>query len=241
MDEPKLQRRYDLLASEEAMRTNAPAELEALELFHRASITLAAGLEGVDVPFHPYPAPPEVSINSAVLNLSVIAVRVARALGTVVSTGYVLEAHALKRRLSEAHARLNAVMADPSGEYARKWLADQAPRGLRELARTHGSEELYDLYSESSHAKMGALNSWLAIPVGDRRAMPIGPMRDPGFANPMLVEAASECRDFAVVVGTVFDRTVPDLDRLDTDLLAAFARSFGDADARSSDSEGGGA
>ncbi len=123
-------------------------------------------------------------------------------LGTVVCSGYVLEAHALERRLSEAHARLEAVMADPSGEYARTWLADRAPRGLRELARAYGSGQLYELYSESTHAKMGALNSWLASPVGDRRAMAIGPMRDAEFANPMLVEAATECRDFAVIVGT---------------------------------------
>jgi hypothetical protein len=230
MGEPTLQRGFDLLASEEALRARAPAELEALQLFSRASVTLAAVLEGIDVPWHADPAPPEIHIKSAVLNLSVLAVRVARALATVVCTGYVLEAHPLKRRLSEAHARLNAVMDDDSGEYARKWLADKAPRGLRDLARAYGNQDLFDLYSESAHAKMGPLNSWLALAVGDRRAMPIGPMRDAEFANRMLVEAASECRDFAVVVATVFDRTLPDVHRLDADLNVAFVRWFGDVD-----------
>jgi hypothetical protein len=54
--------------------------------------------------------------------------------------------------------------------------------------------------------------------------MPIGPLRDAEVANAMLVEASSECRDFAVIVGRTFGRTPPDLDRLGADLSASLDR-----------------
>ena len=93
MDAPRLLRDFDLSRMEASMRERSGAEVEALEMLERASLTLASVLEGAHVPVHPDPAPSDIHLKSAVLNLAVIVVRAARALATVVATGYVLEAH----------------------------------------------------------------------------------------------------------------------------------------------------
>jgi hypothetical protein len=191
-------------------------------VFHRATATLAVVLEGTDVPFHPDPAPAEIQMKSAVLNLSALALRTARAAGVVICSGYEPEAQGLKRRLSEAYARLGAVVNDESGEHARRWIAGEGPSTPRKIAGKFGNLALFDLYSDSAHATMSGLLNWVAVAMPDgRRAMPISPLREPAFADPMLVEIALECRDFAKIAGVTFERDVPGLDRLDAELLAA--------------------
>lgn len=72
----------------------------------------------------------------------------------------------------------------------------------------------------------------IALPDG-RSVVPIQPMRDPTLANTMLVELSVECRDFAMITGRAFDRTVRVIDHLDHDLLEAidrFSRGVGSDD-----------
>jgi hypothetical protein len=59
----------------------------------------------------------------------------------VISFGYEPEAHGLKRRLSEASARLGAVINDPSGEHARQWLAGRGPSTPQRIVGKFGSLE----------------------------------------------------------------------------------------------------
>jgi hypothetical protein len=81
--------------------------------------------------------------------------------------------------VSEAHARLSAIIEDTSGQYARQWLDGQGPSTPRKVAGKHGNLEVFDMYSESAHATMSGLLSWVAVELPDgRKAMPIGPMRE---------------------------------------------------------------
>src|SRR4051794_31423245 len=87
------------------MRASAREQLDMLGVFHRSTTTLGAVLEGVEVPLHERPAPPDVDLKSALLNLGVLALRTARAGGVLIRSGYELEANGLLRRIREAHAR----------------------------------------------------------------------------------------------------------------------------------------
>lgn len=207
------------------MRASAREQLEALDMFRRASTTLGAVLEGVDVPFHARPAPPEIDLQSAILNLCVLALRSSRAASVLIRTGYEAEAHGLMRRVAEAHARVGAVVSDKTGQHAREWLAGSAPSTPRKIARMYGNLEFFDMYSESTHASMTGLRTWVAIELPDgRQMMPIAPTRDPALANAMLVELSIELHDFAMIAGLAFARKALGLDSLDADLLDALER-----------------
>jgi hypothetical protein len=225
--EPKLQRGRRLDDLEQRMSARARKELETLDIFDRATLTLASILEGLNVPFHDGPAPVEVYLRSAILNLGVIAMRTARALRSVVGVGYEPEAHGLKRRLSEAHSRVGAVVDDTSGEHARQWLTGRGPSTPHKIAGKFGSLAMFEIYSESTHATIGGLLAWVAVPMADgTRAMPFAPNRNPAFANALLIEAAAECRDFAMIAAKAFDREALGLGQLDADLLRAHERSY---------------
>jgi hypothetical protein len=230
-NEPELDRGRTLDRVESSMRARSREQLETLGLFGRATTLLGTVLEGLDVPFHPNPAP-EVHFRSAILNLCVLALRSARAAAILIRSGYEAEAHGLKRRVSEAHARVGAIVDDSTGEHARQWLQGPAPSTPRRIAGKYGSLGVFDLYSESAHATMDGLLSWVAFELSDgRKAVPFSPMRDPQIANAMLVELAFECRDFAMIAGRAFGREVGGLRALDADLLEAIERhSVSEAD-----------
>lgn len=184
-------------------------------------------LEGLDVPFHEAPVPIAIYLQSAVLNLGILSIRTARALRLVVSFGYEPEAHGLKRRLSEAHARVGAIVDDSSGEHARQWLTGKGPSTPQKVAGKFGSLGLFKVYSESTHATMTGLLTWVAVPMPDgTRSMTFAPMRSCEFANALLTEAAFECRDLAMIVGKAFGRGVPELQQLDEDLRVAYERWY---------------
>ena len=210
-------------------------------VFRRSTTTLGAVLEGLEVPFHARPAPVEVDIKSAILNLSVLALRTARAAGVLIRTGYELEAHGLLRRVAEAHARVGAVLDDESGQHAREWLTGPSPSTPRRVVGKHGNLEFFDLYSDSAHATMTGLRRFVAIALPDGRSViPFQPMRDSTLANTMLVELAVECRDFAMITGHAFARKVRGLQQLDEELLAAIDSCVAQDATDVSDAEGPG-
>jgi hypothetical protein len=223
----KPERDWTLDRVESWMRAHSREQLDTLSVFGRATTTLGNVLRGLDVPFHPNPAPPEVHLKSAILNLSVLALRSARAAAIIIRSGYEGEAHTLLRRVSEAHARIGAIVADVSGEHARQWLAGAGPSTPRKITGKHGSLEVFDLLSESAHATMDGLLSWVAIELPDgRKAMPVAPGRNAGFANAMLLQLALECRDFARIAGLAFGREVPGLQVLDAELVEMLEKHF---------------
>jgi hypothetical protein len=205
------------------MRAAAREQLEALDVFRRATTTLGAVLEGLDIPIQARSA--TVDTQSAILNLCVLALRSARAAGVLIRSGYEAEALGLMRRVHEATARVGAVIADASGQHAREWLEGQAPSTPRRIASKFGNLAFFDMYSESTHASMTGLLQWVAVELpGGRRMMPIAPMREPLIANTMLVGLAVECRDLAMIAGRTFEREVRGLEHLDVELLGATER-----------------
>jgi hypothetical protein len=222
---PRLNGDYTLTEMEALLRDRAAGDLDALDIFERSTTTLAFMLQGLHVPPHPDPAPPTVHIKSAVLNLSVIALRSARAVGVLVCSGYEPEAQSSKRRLSEAHARLQAVTKDRSGQHAQRWLEGKGPSTPRKLAGQYGDLEIFDLFSEATHASFLGLRTWSIVDMDDGQRMVLPqPHRRVVIANATFVDAAIEARDFAAAIGTEFSLPVPGLQRLDADLLAAVDR-----------------
>ena len=205
------------------MRASGRDELEALEVFRRSTTTLGVVLEGLDIPIQERSA--TVDIQSAILNLCVLALRSARAAGVVIRSGYEAEALGLMRRVHEATARVGAVIADDGGQHAREWLEGRGPSTPRRIAGKFGNLAFFDMYSESTHASMTGLLQWVAVELPDgRRMMPIAPMRESSIANTMLVGLAVECRDLAMIAGRTFEREVRGLKHLDADLLGAIER-----------------
>jgi hypothetical protein len=105
----------DLDRVEAQLRDEAPAILQAMPLARRCTEVLAGAIEGCSIPAVEEPAPPSYYARAATMLLSVIGLRTARACLIVVESGYWTEAQGLKRRLSEVHARAQAIAHDGSG------------------------------------------------------------------------------------------------------------------------------
>jgi hypothetical protein len=179
----------------------AAESLPALGIAHRATGTLAAQIEGAQTPPAPEKPPPAFYIREAIFLLAVIGLRTARACILVVSAGYTPEAHGLKRRLSEVHARAHAVRDDKSGEHARQWLED-GPSKPSKLFSKYGSLDLWKLYSWGAHADAESPRQWLSVPMPEvaegHTGIVVGPHFDEHLSNALLVECAMECRDLAM-------------------------------------------
>jgi hypothetical protein len=224
--EPQLQRGYTFDRAESRMRASAREQLDMLGMFHRSTTTLGAVLEGLRVPLHAGRPNPMVDIQSAVLNLAVLALRTARGGGVLVRSGYEVEASAMLRRIGEAQARARAVLTDASGQHARDWLDGKGPSTPRKIAGKHGNLEFFDAYSDMTHATMTSLQRFVAVALEDGRTMvPISPLRNQQIANVMLLEFAIECRQFAMIVGDLFQREVRWLTQLDEELREAVERA----------------
>lgn len=180
---------------------SADRQLPALSVARSAAEALETALEGASVEPPSEDPPPSYFARSALLLLAIIGLRTARSCLLVISAGYEPEAHGLKRRLSEAHARAQAVAADPSGQHARDWLEGKGPSTPRSIAGKWGSLETWDMYSASGHADARAVRWWLMVPMedseGDQRGLVVQPHRRPRLSNAMLTEVAMECRDLA--------------------------------------------
>ncbi|HST33500.1 MAG TPA: hypothetical protein VLJ80_08275 [Solirubrobacteraceae bacterium] len=85
--------------------------------------------------------------------------------------------------------------------------------------------EVYDLYSESAHADIEGVKSWLLRPDADGQWGVVGsPERRPDFANAIMVEVALEVRDIAVALASIRGLQPP--------RLAALDRAINDAEDR---------
>lgn len=84
---------------------------------------------------------------------------------------------------------------------------------------------------------MTSLRRFVTVSLEDGRTMvPFAPLRNPPIANVMLLEFAVKSRDFAIGIGTAFQRTVRWLEQLDEELLEAMNRV--DDDAKSDEEPG---
>ncbi len=133
---------FEFDAAERRLLDAADDTLPALAVARRTTEVLASMIEGVTVPLEPENAPPSFFVRTATLLLSVVALRTARACMLVVATGYMPESHGLKRRLSEVHARAQAVGSDPSGQHARDWLDGRGPSTAHKIVGKFGSADL---------------------------------------------------------------------------------------------------
>jgi hypothetical protein len=135
----------------------------------------------------------------AIAHLSTMMLRTSRACLRVIALGYVQEAVALKRRITEAAHRTEKVRADASGEYAKQWLNGKPPAATSKLARSVGqSPRQWDFYSQGTHADARILPTQ---PEGqDKVLVLLTPNRNAKAANTLLTEIAIEVADQIPIV-----------------------------------------
>ena len=163
--------RYD--DAEREFLGGAGTDLAALSVARRATEALADAIKGATIDPATEDPPASYDIRSAMLVLSVLGLRTARACMLVVSAGYWPESHGLKRRLSEIHARAQAISEDESGQHTRDWLEGRGPSAPARLFNKFGSVDLWKLYSWGAHADVESAHTWLSEPMppadsGDR-------------------------------------------------------------------------
>ena len=119
----------------------------------------------------------------------------------MVSAGYGPEAHGLKRRLSEVHARSQAV-ANNKQPHARAWLENKGASTPPRLFSKYGSLDLWKVYSWGAHADAQSVQQWLTVPMAEvpegYQGLLVVPHHDDHLSNALLVECAMECRDLAM-------------------------------------------
>ncbi len=195
---------FDLNAAERHFLTTADEALPALSTARRATECLAAMVDGASTPPEPDDAPPSFYVREATLVLSVLALRTARACLLVVSAGYMPEAHGLKRRLSEIHARAQAVAQDTTGEHARQWLQNRGPSTPHKIVGKFGSADLWEVYGWGAHADAQSAQQWLTVPMPDvhknHRGLVVPPHHHQILSNALLTEVGMECRDMAAAM-----------------------------------------
>jgi hypothetical protein len=204
--------------------------LEALDVALLATDILAEVLRGfIIAAVDAGEATPGYYTRSAIFLLSVIGVRTARACVLVISAGYWAEAHGLKRRLSEVHARTEAVANDPSGEHARRWLQGKGPSTPHKVVGKWGSADLWTIYGWGAHADPASVLQWLSEPAEDvRHGIRVLPEHHETMSNAALVECAMECRDLAIALATARAATQAELH---ANTRAIATRLDGDIDA----------
>ena len=221
-------RDYSFDGAEAWLRATALNDLAALPVARSATDALAVSLQGAAVPGAPDPAPPSYYARSALLLLSTLGLRTARAAIVVIASGYEPEAHGLKRRLSEIHARAQAIAADNSGQHARQWLEGKGPSTPAKIAAKWGTVELWETYSASTHADARGMHWWLMVPTGDgeQRGVLVQPHRRPPFGNAILTEIAMETRDLVAVMEVVRGAKLAGLEQLTTLIDAAIDQFY---------------
>lgn len=91
--------------------------------------------------------------------------------------------------MDELYNRSEKVSADPSGEYARQWLADKGPGKPAKLT----DKEFWDVTSGPPHGTVRAVLDWLAISAEDGATqISVGPELLPARANATLAHLCFE-------------------------------------------------
>jgi hypothetical protein len=194
---PKANYYSHVLAQWEAhLHTNAPNDLEALQVSYGASLLLYDILVGNQAAADRESAHGRRKM--AIAHLSTIMLRTSRACIRVIALGYVQEAVSLKRRITEAAHHTQKVLADASGEYSKQWLAGRTSASSK-LARSVGqSSRQWDFYSQATHADARILPTQ---PEGEEQVMVLlTPDRDLKAANAFLTEIAIELADQIPIV-----------------------------------------
>jgi hypothetical protein len=204
-------KRFPFESSQARLSASAEEELgEPLELAVIATGQLADALWQTELPA-PDAQPPGAAYDrrAAVYGLAVLGVRTARALILLVVNGWEPEAHALKRRLTEAAFRVRDVLADHSGEAARQWLDGRAS-STGALFQKYGAKGSWSAFSSGSHADARSLQlvmnppPWIAAPA-NQPAVSVMPERDLWHAQGLLLDCAGDAglllAGLAVVIG----------------------------------------
>jgi hypothetical protein len=220
---------FDFDAAEQHLLAGADEDLAALEFARRILNVLAVLVEDVTIPNAPENAPPSFHVLSATVLLSVMALRTARACLLVVSAGYMPESAGLMRRLSEIHARVQAVAADRTGQHARDWLNGKGPSTPHKIVGKFGDARSWDLFSMSTHADADGVRLFSRPPEAHKEdhsgQIHMTPQRDARISNALVIGIAAECggiahaladcrawRDQDVAIRrAVFDKFVVDL------------------------------
>lgn len=194
-------------------------------------------MDGASVSAETEDAPPSYYMRSATFLLSVMALRTARACLLVVGAGYMPEAHGLKRRLSEVHARAQAMAADTSGQHARDWMTGRGPSTPPSVVGKFGNADLWKLYSWGAHADPRSVIQWLSVALPHehdaRTGVKVTPHHDDLLSNALLTEVGTECRDIAVMMIVTRARNEREIrtnlaqaEMLDEELDASIARYY---------------
>jgi hypothetical protein len=183
---------------EQHLHAGASTELEALPVAYGATLLLYDVLVWNEAAQDGDTA--DGRRRTAIAHLSTMMLRTSRACIRVIALGYVQEAVALKRRITEAAHRTEKVRADAGGEYARQWLDGKAPPASRKLARSVGqSQRQWDFYSRGAHADARILP--MQAEGQDQVLVLLTPNRDARAANAFLTEIAIEVTDQIAIVG----------------------------------------
>lgn len=185
-----------------ALRT-ANAELDALHVAQEAAVALVSVVDRFSIESDEYETVTGRQKLAAAI-LATMAFRTARACVLVIAAGYVPEAFGLKRRVSEARWRMEAILNDHSGESAKQFIESRSSPP-RKLAGKTGSLEVWDAYSWGTHVDLRVGPSFTRImgPDGVTTGLPVASSRQAETANHMLVELAHELRNMAGTVAKV--------------------------------------
>jgi hypothetical protein len=203
------------LADLESERTDEASWcLDARPAADEGTELLARILGGLSTEPAEDPGPAEYWRQSAILNLTAMAVRAARGVLVLTYSGYAPEALGLLRLVSETVAYAQSFNDDSSGERARQWLtADRARRPrARALVQGAGAGELeaFDLYSQAVHADPRAAHR-LHEPRVDqenRVAINIAPVHDVQFSNSVLAELTKACAELASEIDRAWEQQI---------------------------------
>lgn len=205
---------YDFEARERECRESAILDLaEPLVLANAATGCLAHLAWHLEVPESPVdPMPTRVAQRAAVLGLTLIGIRTSRALILLVRCGWEVEAHGLKRRLTESRLRVQHIEGDESGEAARQWL-DGRGVNANTLAARFNAKDPWALFSSGSHADVRSLRLTMVPPpwtdAGQRGPSGmVTPHRDRQHGLGLLLDTASDAVVLMGHLATVFGRRV---------------------------------
>jgi hypothetical protein len=204
------------------MRSTVWLELPAYHVANAATEALLWVIQQSSVEGHDEEGDPPASYwrAKALLYLGVLAVRITRAAMAVIGSGYEQEAMTYKRALMEAHSRVQRVVADDSGSYAREWLRGRAGKPAKAVGG-FSPDDLWTLLSHSSHADHRAVENFLAISHDDgTTSLLTAPERRIEVSNGTLAIFAGETRDVARVLAAEHGLTIPNLADLDAAIAA---------------------
>lgn len=154
----------------------------------------------------------EILIKQAMIGAAAVALRGVGSAMALVACGYSAESSAALRRVGEAKLNVKAVLDDPSGQYARRYLGGRG-RKLGTLASNYKHPSLHDL-SKFAHANIAGLRP---LKAEDGQAIDFAPSRKPRYSDEILFILAFEAIQISELAPKPFD------------LLWELPRELGDA------------